>query len=52
MRFFFLNESTAVEIRQYQPINPWQAVVIYPNRNVDVAETRSYVELLESPRIK
>jgi predicted transposase/invertase (TIGR01784 family) len=38
-------------LRQYQPLNPWQAVVIYPSRRIDVGETRHYTELLDSLRV-
>ncbi|WP_066380162.1 MULTISPECIES: Rpn family recombination-promoting nuclease/putative transposase [unclassified Anabaena] len=38
-------------IRQYQPRNPWRAVVIYPTRNLDTADTNHYSELLASPRV-
>ncbi|MDB9312948.1 Rpn family recombination-promoting nuclease/putative transposase [Spirulina sp. CS-785/01] len=34
-------------LRQYKPRHPWQAVVIYPSRQVDIGETQHYQELLE-----
>ena len=37
-------------IRQYKPLNPWQAVVIYPTRNVDTADRSHHAELLDSHR--
>ncbi|MBE9049339.1 Rpn family recombination-promoting nuclease/putative transposase [Nostocales cyanobacterium LEGE 11386] len=39
-------------IRQYKPLNPWQAVVIYPTRNVDTADRSHHTELLYSPRVQ
>ena len=39
-------------LRQYQPPHPWQAVVIYPSRRVDIAQTRHYEELLNSERVR
>jgi predicted transposase/invertase (TIGR01784 family) len=38
-------------LRQYNPVNPWQAVIIYPSRSIDIGETRDYQELLNSPRV-
>ena len=37
---------------QYQPTAPWRAVVIYPSRRVDIAQTRHYEELLNSERVR
>ncbi|MBW4555182.1 MAG: Rpn family recombination-promoting nuclease/putative transposase [Trichormus sp. ATA11-4-KO1] len=39
-------------IRQYKPLNPWQAVVIYPTRNVDTADRGHHAELLHSHRVQ
>jgi predicted transposase/invertase (TIGR01784 family) len=39
-------------IRQYKPLNPWQAVVIYPTRNVDTADRSHHAELLDSHRVQ
>ena len=39
-------------LRQYQPTAPWRAVVIYPSRRVDIAQTRHYEELLNSERVR
>ena len=39
-------------LRQYQPPHPWQAVVIYPSRRIDIAQTRHYEELLNSERVR
>lgn len=36
---------------QYKPLNHWQAVVIYPSRNIDVGETHHYEVLLNSPKV-
>ncbi len=38
-------------LRQYQPIHPWQAVVIYPNRATEVGDTFHYEDLLASKRV-
>ena len=39
-------------LRQYQPLNPWQAVVIYPSRRVETTNTSHYEELLNSQRVR
>jgi predicted transposase/invertase (TIGR01784 family) len=39
-------------LRQYNPINPWQAVIIYPSRSIDIGNTYHYQDLLDSPRIR
>ncbi len=38
-------------LRQYQPINPWQAVIIYFSRSIDIGDTPHYLDLLDSPRV-
>ena len=38
-------------LRQFDPPNPWQAVVLYPNRTVDTGKTFHYQDLLASPRV-
>lgn len=38
-------------LRQFEPANPWQAVVIYPSRTVDTGNTFHYDILLDSPKV-
>jgi predicted transposase/invertase (TIGR01784 family) len=38
-------------LRQFNPPNPWQAVVIYPSRTVDTGNTFHYEILLESSKV-
>jgi len=38
-------------LRQFAPLNPWQAVVIYPNRTVDTGNTFHYDFLLSSSKV-
>jgi predicted transposase/invertase (TIGR01784 family) len=40
-----------VYLRQYQPPNPWQAVVIYPSRAIDPGDHPHYRALLTSPEV-
>jgi predicted transposase/invertase (TIGR01784 family) len=38
-------------LRQFDPANSWQAVVIYPSRTVDIGNTFHYDILLSSPKV-
>ncbi|MCG8366853.1 MAG: Rpn family recombination-promoting nuclease/putative transposase, partial [Pseudanabaenales cyanobacterium] len=38
-------------LRQFNPPNPWQAVVIYPTRTVDTAKILHHAVLLDSPQV-
>jgi predicted transposase/invertase (TIGR01784 family) len=38
-------------LRQHRPVQPWQAVVIYPTRSVDPGEHRHYQALLDSGQV-
>ena len=38
-------------LRQFDPLNPWQGVVIYPNRQTDTGKTCHYDFLLASSRV-
>jgi predicted transposase/invertase (TIGR01784 family) len=38
-------------LRLHQPVQPWQAVVLYPSRNVDPGPHRHYQMLLESAQV-
>jgi predicted transposase/invertase (TIGR01784 family) len=38
-------------LRLHQPVQPWQAVVIYPTRSVDPGSHAQYHELLNSTRV-
>jgi predicted transposase YdaD len=38
-------------LRQFNPPHPWQAVVIYPDRAVDIAKTLHHDVLLDSPQV-
>jgi predicted transposase/invertase (TIGR01784 family) len=38
-------------LRQHRPVQPWQAVVIYPTRSVASGPQAQYQELLDSPRV-
>lgn len=38
-------------LKQYPPANPWQAVIIYPNRTVYIGNTLPYQALLQSPQV-
>ncbi len=38
-------------LKQYQPPNPWQAVVIYPTRAIDPGDHPHYSVLLHSPQV-
>jgi predicted transposase/invertase (TIGR01784 family) len=39
-------------LRQYRPVHPWQAVVIYPRRAVDPGPHRHYQALLDSGQVR
>ncbi|MEH2180369.1 Rpn family recombination-promoting nuclease/putative transposase [Nostoc sp.] len=39
-------------LRQNQPLNDWSAVVLYPNRNVDIGNIKHYCEFFTSGRIR
>jgi predicted transposase YdaD len=38
-------------LKQYQPQNPWRAVVIYPNRTLDPGDHPHYTLLLNSTQV-
>ena len=38
-------------LRQYQPLNPWRVVVIYPRRSIEQIPTSDFQDLLNSPRV-
>lgn len=39
-------------LKQYQPPHPWQAVVIYPSRAIEVEGSEHYQVLLDSPKVR
>ncbi|MBW4643891.1 MAG: Rpn family recombination-promoting nuclease/putative transposase [Goleter apudmare HA4340-LM2] len=46
-----LVSEISLYLRQNQPQNSWQAVVIYPNRSTDTADIKHYSEFFTSQRI-
>lgn len=47
-----LVSEVALYVRQYQPVNPWKIVVLYPSRAVDIGETYHFEPLLNSPQVQ
>ncbi|NES72178.1 MAG: Rpn family recombination-promoting nuclease/putative transposase [Okeania sp. SIO2D1] len=39
-------------LRQYQPINPWRVVVIYPTRSIEREEAHQFGEMLTLERVQ
>ncbi|KJH72123.1 Rpn family recombination-promoting nuclease/putative transposase [Aliterella atlantica] len=39
-------------LRQNKPANNWRAVVLYPNQNADIADTKHYQEFFASERVR
>ncbi len=39
-------------LRQYQPINPWRVVVIYPTRSIEREETHQFGDMLTLERVE
>ena len=50
--YYRLFSEVFLYLRQYQPQNPWQAVVIYPSRSLDTADTQHYREFFTSQRVR
>lgn len=49
--YYRLFSETFLYLRQYQPQNPWQGVVIYPSRSLDTADRKHYNEFFTSQRV-
>ncbi len=50
--YFRLFSEIALYLRQYEPANDWQAVVIYPTRSVEPIEPNAYRALFASPQVQ
>ncbi len=50
--YFRLFSEISLYLRQYEPINDWQAVVIYPSRSIEPEEPRAYRALFASPQFQ
>lgn len=48
-RFF---SEIMLYLRQYEPVNNWQAVVIYPSRKIESPEMPAYKDFLALPKVK
>ncbi|AUT01995.1 flagellar assembly protein H [Nostoc sp. CENA543] len=47
-----LISEISLYLRQNKRQNPWRGVVIYPSRDIDIAEKEDFLEFFESQRIK
>jgi predicted transposase/invertase (TIGR01784 family) len=50
--YYRLFSELFLYLRQYQPVHPWNVVVIYPSRRIEREEAFQFGELLELDRVR